>query len=337
MKKPQQRILVVGPAWVGDMVMAQSLFMTLKKRYPEVMVDVLAPAWSLPLLSRMPEVDEAIALPVSHGELALAKRFQVGRKLRHKGYTNAIVIPRSFKSALVPFFAGIPVRTGYRGEMRYGIINDIRVLNKGVLTQTVQRQVTLGLPDNAPQPPDIPYPKLDIDVNNQQRLLNDLELTQDKPIIGMMPGAEYGPAKQWPISYYHELAGKLVKAGYQVWVFGSQKEHEIGEQITSVGDAARNLCGTTQLEDVVDLIALCDSVVSNDSGLMHVACATGRKVIAIYGSSSPAYTPPLSNNAEVIYRYLECSPCFKRTCPLGHTNCLAGIDAATVFAAIQGR
>jgi heptosyltransferase-2 len=335
-KKQRQRILVVGPAWVGDMVMAQSLFITLKQHNPDVMVDVLAPAWSLPLLSRMPEVNEAIALPVSHGELAVGKRFRVGQQLRKNAYTRAIVIPRSYKAALVPFFAGIPQRTGYRGEMRYGVINDMRDLDKEVLTQTVQRQVALGLPDNAKQPPVIPYPKLDIDENNQKRLLAELDLTHEKPIIGMVPGAEYGPAKQWPINYYQELAGKLISAGYQVWVFGSEKDNEIGAVIASVGAGVTNLCGATRLEDVVDLVALCDSVVSNDSGLMHVACATKRKVIAIYGSSNPAYTPPLSQNAEVIYRYLECSPCFKRECPLGHTNCLVGIDSDMVLAAIDG-
>ena len=336
MNKPQQHILVVGPAWVGDMVMAQSLFITLKKQNPDAVVDVLAPAWSLPLLSRMPEVNEAIALPVSHGELAMGKRFRTGRLLRKHAYTQAIVIPRSYKAALVPFFAGIPQRIGYRGELRYGVINDMRNLDKQVLTQTVQRQVALGLPANANQPPAIPYPKLGVDENNQQRLLNELELTLDKPILGMMPGAEYGPSKQWPIAYYQQLARELNSAGFQVWVFGSEKEREIGAQIASAGDAITNLCGTTRLEDVIDLVALCEKVVSNDSGLMHVACAVGVKVIAIYGSSSPAYTPPLSSNAEVIYRYLECSPCYKRECPLGHTNCLVGIDTDKVFAVIQG-
>ena len=335
MNKQQQRILVVGPAWVGDMVMAQSLFMTLKHQNPNVIVDVLAPAWSLPLLSRMPEVNEAIALPVSHGEFALGKRFRLGRQLRNRGYSQAIVIPRSYKAALVPFFAKIPVRTGYRGEMRYGIINDMRSLDKDVLTQTVQRQVALGLSESAEQPPAIPFPKLDVDENNQKRLLDELALNLEKQIIGMMPGAEYGPAKQWPVSSFQELAGNLVTDGYQVWVFGSEKERAIGEQIGQAGKGVSNLCGKTQLVDVIDLIALCDSVVSNDSGLMHVACATDRHVIAIYGSSSPSYTPPLTKNAEVIYRYLECSPCFKRVCPLGHTNCLTGIDSDILLAAIK--
>ena len=336
MNKHQERILVIGPAWVGDMVMAQSLFLTLKQTFPDVTIDVLAPAWSLPLLSRMPQVNEAIVLPVSHGQLALAARFRIGRQLRHRGYARAIVIPRSFKAALVPFFAGIPLRTGYRGEMRYGVINDMRALDKEVLTQTVQRQVALGLPRTAEQPPAIPYPQLEIDEHNQKRILSELGLHLDKPIIGLMPGAEYGPAKQWPIAYYQELAGKLIVAGYQVWVFGSDKERAIGARIAQTGQDITNLCGKTQLEDVVDLIALCHSVVSNDSGLMHVACATGRRVIAIYGSSSPVYTPPLSKNAEIIYRYLECSPCFKRECPLGHTNCLTGIDSGILLAAVTG-
>jgi heptosyltransferase-2 len=305
----QERILVVGPAWVGDMVMAQSLFMTLQQQNPDITIDVLAPAWSLPLLSRMPQVNEAIALPVTH----------------------AIVIPRSYKSALIPFFAGIPVRTGYRGEMRYGLINDMRPLDKEVLTQTVQRHVALGLPRTADQPPAVPFPELCIDEPNQRRLLSELGLSLDSPIVGLMPGAEYGPAKQWPIAYYQELAGKLVATGYQVWVFGSKKEYALGEEIAQAGSDVTNLCGKTHLEDVIDLIALCDNVVSNDSGLMHVACATGSRVIAIYGSSSPTYTPPLSKNAEVIYLNLECSPCFKRNCPLGHTNCLSRIRPMDVI------
>jgi len=329
--KHQERILVIGPAWVGDMVMAQSLFLTLKQTFPDVIIDVLAPAWSLPLLSRMPQVNEAIPLPVTHGELALVKRFRVGRQLRHKGYTRAIVIPRSIKAALVPFFARIPVRTGYRGEMRYGVVNDIRALNKEVLTQTVQRQVALGLPKTAEQPPAIPYPELQIDENNQRRLLSELGLIADKPIVGMMPGAEYGPAKQWPVTYYQELAGELITAGYQVWVFGSEKEHAIGEQIVQAGNGVTNLCGKTRLEDVIDLVSLCNSVVSNDSGLMHVACATGRRVIAIFGSTTPQYTPPLTDNKEIIYHNLECSPCFKRKCPLEHTNCLGEISPMEVL------
>jgi len=321
-----ERILVIGPAWVGDMVMAQSLFITLKQNRKQAMIDVVASQWSLPLLARMPEVNQGISLPVQHKQLGLGKRWALGRRLRHNDYHQAIVLPRSYKAALVPFFAGIPRRTGYRGEMRYGVINDIRTLDKSVLTQTVQRYVALGLEGDATTPPSLPYPHLEIDHANQARLIKDLRLITDKPVIGMMPGAEYGPAKQWPIEKYIALAEKLTAAGQQVWVFGSNKERELGEHIASGNNDVSNLCGKTRLEDVVDLVALCDKVVSNDSGLMHVACATGVEVIAIYGSSSPLYTPPLSDKATIVYKNLECSPCFARTCKYGHLNCLKSID-----------
>ncbi len=325
------RYLIAGPAWVGDMVMAQSLFMTIKQRVPQARIDVLAPTWSLPLLARMPEINEAINVPVGHGELGLAKRWQLGRGLRSRCYDRAIVIPRSMKAALIPFFAGAKVRTGYRGEMRYGLLNDIRPLDKTVLTQTVQRYVALGLPADSELPPPIPSPRLMVDEENRERLLDELELRGEGKAIGLMPGAEYGPAKRWP--YYAELVTQLVRVGFRVWVFGSEKERVEAESLAAVG--AVNLCGRTSLVEAVDLIAACDAVVSNDSGLMHVAAAVGKPLLAIYGSSTPDYTPPLSGEAEVLYRRLDCSPCFKRDCPYGHTDCLKGIGVDEVCAVLM--
>lgn len=327
--------MVVGPAWVGDMVMAQSLFMTLRQQNPQVKIDVLAPAWSLPILARMPEVDASIAMPLSHGELGLRTRYRLGKQLRNRQYDQAIILPRSWKAALPPFVARIPRRTGYRGEMRYGLINDMRSLDKQVLSQTVQRQVALGLPADTSLPPATPYPQLSIDPDNQNRLLKEPGLATDKPVIGFMPGAEYGPAKQWPLAHFRELGRALVDKGYRIWVFGSEKEYELAEQIAADNNDIVNLCGKTRLEDAVDLIALCDKVVSNDSGLMHVACASGVPVVAIYGSSSPAYTPPLSGQASIVYRSLDCSPCFARTCRFGHTACLTGIESAEVLRQVQ--
>ncbi|MDH5407705.1 MAG: lipopolysaccharide heptosyltransferase II [Gammaproteobacteria bacterium] len=331
-----KRILVAGPAWVGDMVMAQSLFITLKQDDPDVEIDVLAPSWSLPLLARMPEVNQAIALPVGHGELKLAARYKIGRSLRDRHYDQAIITPRSYKSALIPFFARVPVRTGYRGEMRYGVVNDIRILDKSVLTQTVQRYVALGKSHSVVQPPQIHLPHLNIDHENQKALLLKFKLSHERPIICIMPGAEYGPAKQWPVSKYAELASKLAEQNYQVWVIGSKKEQAVGDEICrgQMNSHIINLCGKTELTDAIDLLALADFSVTNDSGLMHVACATGRSVIAIYGSSDPKYTPPLSNRAKIIYHGLECSPCFKRTCPKGHTACLNNIRVDEVIECI---
>ncbi|HID48686.1 MAG TPA: lipopolysaccharide heptosyltransferase II, partial [Chromatiales bacterium] len=330
-----RRYLVVGPAWVGDMVMAQSLFMTLKQQDPDCRIDVLAPDWSLPLLARMPEVNEAIALPVAHGELALAIRWRLGRQLRGRGYTQALVLPRSAKAALVPFLARVPLRTGYRGEMRYGLINDLRRLDRTVLVQTVQRMVALGLPPDAANPPEVPPPALTIDPGNQRQRIKQLGLAVEKPVIGLMPGAAYGPAKQWPLDRWRALAGSLLEEGFRVWIFGSEAERSLAATLREAGEGVIDLCGRTRLTDTVDLLAACRAAVSNDSGLLHVACATGIPVVGIYGSSTPAYTPPLSDRARIVYLGLECSPCFQRQCPLGHTRCLADIKVEQVRKALD--
>jgi len=325
------RILVVGPAWVGDMVMAQSLFMTLKERLPDASIDVLAPAWSRPLLARMPEVSSAVTLPLEHGDLGWGVRKRLGHTLYGR-YGRAIVLPRSWKSALVPAFANIPVRTGYRGEFRYGLINDMRKLDKKRLSQTVQRYVALGADKFAPQPPAIPSPKLRVDADNQRMQMDINRLNRDKPVVALLPGAEYGPAKRWPLDRYGSLAKRLVDAGRQVWVFGSAKEHELGEAIQRAAgekDVA-NLCGATKLIDAVDLLALAECAVSNDSGLMHIAGAVGVRLVALYGSSSPDYTPPLTDKAEVVYLRLACSPCFERECPLKHFNCMMQMEVDEV-------
>lgn len=328
-----EKILVVGPAWVGDMVMAQSLFITLRRQDPDCEIDVLAPGWSLPLIARMPEVRRGIEMPVGHGEFGFGKLRRLGIGLRDERYDRAIVLPRKLKAALAPWFARIPIRTGFRGESRFGLINDMRPLDESLLTQTVQRFVALGQVQASVAAPPIPEPRLRVDAANRARLLRELGLSQDRPVIAFMPGAEYGPAKQWPAEYYALLAAGLGKAGYQVWVLGSVRESALGESIRGgSGNVAVNLCGRTQLADAVDLLSLCAKAVTNDSGLMHVAAAVGIPLVAIYGSSTPAYTPPLTPKAEVLYLKLDCSPCFERTCPLGHYNCLRQLGVEQVLA-----
>ena len=334
----QRRYLIIGPSWIGDMVMAQSLFITLKQQYPDSVIDVIAPQWSLPVLKRMPEVSRGISAEVAHGELSFFKRMKLGRRLCSAQYTHAIVIPRSWKSALVPFFAGIPVRTGYRGEFRYGLLNDIRALDKKILKQTVQRYVAHAFENRATSAPATPYPSLQVDAKNQAQLLDQFGLKLDKPVVCMMPGAEYGPAKQWPIAYYAGLAKLLLANGWQVWILGSDKDRAAGAQIVEdTADGVFNLCGKTQLVDTIDLLSCATSVVSNDSGLMHVAAAVGVQVNVIYGSSTPEYTPPLTSDDKknIYYLRLDCSPCFKRVCPLGHTDCLYKINYEEVYRNIR--
>ncbi len=331
-KLARHSILFVGPSWVGDMVMAQSLFKIVKTADPECSLDVLAPAWSLPIVARMPEIRSGIASETGHGELGLGKRRKIGQTLRAQNYDRAIIIPRSFKSALIPWFANIPIRTGFRGESRYFLINDVRELNRDILDQTVKRFVALGVGAGEPMP-EIPYPILQVSKERQQDLVLKQNLDTSRPVIGMMPGAEYGPAKCWPLEYFRELAERLDQSGFSVWVLGSEKDRESGDVIAANGHAT-NLCGQTALVDVIDLLALCQQVVSNDSGLMHVAAAVGVHVHGIYGSSSPLFTPPLTHKRDIHSVNLDCSPCFERHCPLGHLRCLRDILPSEIHAKI---
>ncbi len=312
--------------------MAQSLFRVLKTADPARALDVLAPAWSLPIVARMPEIRDSIASETGHGEVALGKRRQIGKQLREKNYQRAIVMPRSFKSALIPWFAGIPVRTGFRGESRYWLINDVRELDRNVLNQTVKRFAALGV-DAGESLPDIPNPVLQVSKQRQHELIARLSLDTSRPVIAMMPGAEYGPAKCWPLEYFAELAAKLDESGFAVWVLGSDKDRASGDVIAKDAHAI-NLCARTALVDVIDLLALCQRVVSNDSGLMHVAAAVGVHVHGIYGSSSPLFTPPLTDKRDIHSLNLDCSPCFARQCPLGHLRCLKEIRPADIHAKI---
>ncbi len=333
--KAQDRILIVGPSWVGDMVMAQALFMVLRTQHPSTQIDVLAPGWSLPLLARMPEVARGITMPLGHGELALGRRWRLGRSLRGR-YTRAIVLPGSLKSALIPYWAGIPRRTGYRGEHRYGLINDMRTLDRAQLPMTVQRFVALGKETSAPMPEPLPRPRLQTSRDNRERLVARLRLDLLRPAIAFMPGAEYGPAKQWPLAHFTQLARELVAQGRQVWVLGSARDAAAGETIaTEAGTGVRNFCGQTHLEDAVDLLGLAHACVTNDSGLMHIAAALDVPAIALFGSTSAQHTPPLSTRAQVLNLGLDCSPCFKRTCPLGHTRCLVDIRPEHVLAQLS--
>jgi heptosyltransferase-2 len=336
------KILVIGPSWVGDMVMAQSLFKVLKKLQPQCRIDVLAPAWTFSLLERMPEVNKAVAMPLMHGQFGLSERLRLGKQLRAEAYDRAIVLPNSWKSALIPFFAHIPVRSGYIGECRWGLLNDARKLDKNSLTMTVQRFVALGLPKNTPQPPEYPIPAIVIDKERQKVVTEKFQLKIGGKILALCPGAEYGPAKRWPQGYFAEIARNQIAKGWQVWLFGSDKDKDIAKQINrETNGLCLDFTGRTTLAEAVDLMSLVTAVVSNDSGLMHLAAALDKKVIALYGSSDPEFTPPLNAKAKIVSLHLDCSPCFKRVCPLylaghkDHTRCLTHIVPDRILALLM--
>lgn len=331
-----QRILIVGPSWIGDTILAQPLLKLLHARHSGVALDVLAPRWTLPLLGRMAEVRRGIESPFAHGDFRVRERWRLGRSLAAEGYDQAIVLPNTFKSALVPFFAGIPLRTGYVGELRHGLLNDARRLNKARLPQIAQRYAALALPRGETLPSPLPGPDLQASESQRRATLQKFGLDAGRPVAILCPGAEYGPAKRWPPRYFAEVARRFAARGCSVWLIGSAGDRAVGEEIaTAAAGACRNLCGESSLPEAIDLIASGAVVVSNDSGLMHVAAALGRPLIALYGSSSPAFTPPLSAAAQVLKLDLACSPCFKRDCPLGHFNCMMQLKPDRVLAAVD--
>ena len=335
------RILIVAPSWIGDTLLAQPLLRRLHDKLRRVSIDALAPPWCGPLLARMPEIDEVIASPFAHGELKLRARWKLGRELARRKYDRAIVLPNSFKSALIPFFANIPVRAGYVGESRYGLLNLAHKLDQVKLPLMAERYAQLAEKPGAQLQRPLPPVRLDADPINTARTTARLGLDRSRPVAAFCPGAEYGPAKRWPARHYAALARDLAKRGYAVWLIGSGKDAELGAEIRAQsGGACDNLCGKTDLAAAIDLISCAKFVVSNDSGLMHVAAALGKPLIALYGSSSPAHTPPLSLAsqpalARIVKIDIECSPCFARECPLGHFKCMNDLMPAQVLAEID--
>ncbi|OUS24041.1 lipopolysaccharide heptosyltransferase II [Gammaproteobacteria bacterium 45_16_T64] len=335
------KILVVGPSWVGDMVMAQSLFISIKRQQPDACIDVLAPNWSRPIIERMPEVNAALALPFDHGDVDLKARKAFGLSLQSAGYDQAILLPNSLKSALIPFWAKIPKRTGWRGEMRYILLNDLRPLNKEEYPLMIQRFVALAYPEGRALPQALPYPSLDIDIATRQQAITKYQLPvqSERKVLALCPGAEFGESKRWPSDKFAKLAGKRIDQGWQVWLFGSANDEAVVGDILerlSEGQQAHcfNLAGKTSLAEAVDLLSLADAVVSNDSGLMHIAAALDRPLVVPYGSTSPDFTPPLSDKVKVERIDLECSPCFERQCPLGHGDCMKKLRCEQIDTAL---
>lgn len=333
----RQKILVIGPAWIGDMVMTQALLKLLKQRQPEVLLDVLATAWNQAVVKCMPEVNQVFVSPFQHGEFRLRDRYAFARRFRDQ-YQQVIVIPNSFKSALIPFFARIPQRTGWRGEMRWQLLNDVRYLDKTKLPMMMQRYMALGMAKSE-MPVVTPElrPQLRIPAAEITEALQRYSLSVDngRPVVALCPGAERGPARRWPAEYYADIARKTVAQGGQVWLFGSAKDQPITDSIAATVKSCVNLAGKTNLTDAIYLISAVTAVITNDSGLMHIAGALNKPLLAIYGSTPPEIAPPMSDDQESFYLNLNCSPCFARECPLGHYQCLRDINPAQVMQSLH--
>ncbi len=336
------KYLIIAPAWVGDMVMAQSLFLYLKQLHPSCTIDLIAPSSSLAMADFMPEITEATLGDFKHGEFSLGNRHRFGKSLRDNGYTHSITLPNSWKSALIPYSAKIPNRIGWKGEMRYGLINDIRTLDKEKYPLMIERFDALAIRKNDPLPKTLPFPKFTIPRELSHHIQDKFKLRRrsDKAskIIAICPGAEFGPAKKWPARYYAEVATLLMNAGHTVWLFGGPGDIKTTDEILAhaAKDNITSFAGKTSLPEAVALLNKADAVLSNDSGLMHIACALDKKTFVIYGSTSDKFTPPLHAGAKIMYlEGLDCRPCFKRECPLGHMDCLNKLTPKKVIQAFN--
>lgn len=330
-----KRSLIIAPQWIGDAVMTEPLLRRLSARGEQLTVGALP--WVAPVYRAMPQVAEVIEFPFAHGGLQWRERWHLAQQIKGR-FDAAYVCPNSFKSALLPFLAGIPRRVGYQGEARFWLLTQ-RQSNppKGQRPPMVAFYSTLsGDADVA-----VDRPQLQLATPEVQAALAALKLTRLGYHV-FAPGAEYGEAKRWPARHFAALASQL---DLPVVLLGSGKEAALCASIADPVNAQRpghclNLAGKTTLVQALGVIAACKSMVSNDSGLMHVAAGFGVAQVAIFGSSSPLHTPPLNGLAKVLWLKadtayqppLDCAPCFQRVCPLGHTRCLNDILPSRVHA-----
>lgn len=338
-----KKILVVSPAWLGDIIMSQSLLSVLKQQDPTNSIYVYAPSYAHPILNRMPEVDEILTNPFNHGQFLLKERINEGKKLKGYNFDCAYILPNSLKSALPPYFAGIKQRIGLKGESRYLIINKMRS-NKKAFPRMVDRYVSLAYIDdpkvnNAQALPKFDYPKLVLHKPSQE-LLDRLNISLDRPLLALGCGANYGPAKLWPVEYFARISANFIQNGGAVLGLGTINDSQTVLAILKhLNDHHLpyfyNIAGKTSLTEALDLVGVCKAAVCNDSGLMHTVAAAKVPQACIFGSTSTGYTPPLSDLAICLESDEPCHPCFNRTCKYGTYRCLKQITPEHVIDALE--
>jgi heptosyltransferase-2 len=340
-----QSILIIAPHWIGDAVSTQPLLANLKVLYPDSKINILASNWVAPVYRACSEVHEVIEAKFEHKKLQWNLRKEIAKEIEAKNYQACFVLPNSFKSALIPWLANIPFRIGYRGELRFGLIN-LALDNPSKVNRPpmVEHYLVLSqlLKDDESIPLDKLVPKLNVSGAAKEQVgqkLQDANINRDF-IYAICPGAEYGPSKRWPTEHFAVLAQQLIKqnSNNQIVLLGGKNDYSLAQEITSQSKLVSNIhnwCGNTSLDEAIALIGMSKAVVSNDSGLMHIAAALQIPQVAIFGSSDPTHTPPLSDRAKIMWLNMSCSPCHKRVCPLGHLSCLKDILPEQVLATLN--
>lgn len=338
----KSKILIIAPSWLGDTIMSHSLLQLLAAK--DNVLHVMATSWVQDILYRMPEVNCVIPSPFEHGVFDWYLRKKVAQRLKQENYKQVILLTNSWKSALVPYLANIPLRTGWLGEYRWLLLNDIKYFSSQKLKLMVQRFNLLAYASNT-SVLDIalPEPKLNIDFKLQQNLLNKFSLTKkpQQKIVAIAVGAAYGPSKRWPLIYYINIISYLLERDFQVYLFGTKTElnaHNIMQQhFTCHGKVynLHNFINKLNLLETVDLLGMADLFIGNDSGLLHLAAALNIAVIGIYGSTSSKFAPPLTKKSKIFDLEFDCKPCRQRECPLNNLQCLHNITPLTVITAIK--
>lgn len=334
MKHASLKILIITPAWLGDMVMAHSLIQVLHAREDHPRISILAPQSTLQITELMPEIKDRFLMPDGHGQFGLKARFQLAKQLRAHHFDEAYVLPNTWKSALIPFLARIPKRIGWKGEQRYLLLNEMHH-HPEQFPLMVERYVALGKQrtEDRGQKTDFPYPRLVVPDSLRHSVKDRFNLDFSIPILILSPGAAFGPAKRWPTEYFAEVARAKLDGGFQVWVIGGPNELPLAEEIKAIEPRVQSFVGQTKLLEMVALLSYATEVLTNDSGPMHIAASLGIPTFAIFGSSSPGFTPPLGEKTYIIEKQgLSCRPCFQRECPLKHLACLKEISPEEVLA-----
>jgi heptosyltransferase-2 len=322
--------------WIGDFVRCHTVVKLLRQRLPARPVDVLTTTLCAPLLDYMPGVRKGIVWDLPRKRLAFGEHRALAARLALEHYGSVLVMPRTWKSALAPFLAGIPERTGFAGEGRLWLLNDIR-FGERRLPRMIERCAALALPRGATLPSDWPMPELAVPAAAAADWRVKRGLPEDaRPVVALAPGA-VGPSKRWPVANYAELAQKLTAKGLSVWVLGSETEQPLAAEIAAAaGPRARDLT-SSDLRNAILALKLASAAVSNDSGLVHVSAAIGTPTIGIFGPTSPWHWAPLNPLAAVIETLTEvpCRPCHKPQCRVGHHRCMRDIPVGQVFEALR--
>jgi heptosyltransferase II len=327
-------ILIVPYMWIGDFVRCHTVIQLLRARFPDRPVDMLTTTLCAPLTDYMPGLRQAIVADLPRSTLALSQHKALADRLKKESYGTALIMPRTWKSALAPFLARIPKRTGFVGEARFFLLNDLRPGEKK-LQRMVDRCAALALPRDAAPPAALPVPELKVPAAEIAAWRNRRGIADEsRPVVALAPGA-VGPAKRWPSASYAALTRQLLAEGFAVWVLGGPDEKALATEI--IGDTdARDLTGR-DLRDAILALASASAAVSNDSGLLHVAAALGTPSIGIFGPTSPWHWAPLNPLAATMETkaVLDCRPCHKPNCRLGHHRCMTEIGADEVFVATR--